>query len=136
MIDVVLDTNVLVAAMRSEFGASFRVLELALQGAFTLHVSTPLFLEYEEVLQRQTSLHSTEVSDFLAAFVEIIQKHEIYFLFRGVLPDDDDAILLELAIKTQAVIVTYNIRHFAKAENYGIVVMRPQEFLHQFQTRL
>ncbi|TAE26581.1 MAG: putative toxin-antitoxin system toxin component, PIN family [Candidatus Kapaibacterium sp.] len=134
--NVVLDTNVLVSAMRSEVGASFRVMELALQEAFTLHVSPPLFFEYEEILQRQTSLHSTEVSDFLAAFVEIIEKHEIYFLFRGVLPDDDDAMLLELAIKAQAVIVTHNVRHFAKAVDYGIVVMQPQEFLHQLQTRL
>lgn len=134
--NVVIDTNVLVAAMRSNTGASYRVVELALQQAFELHVSTPLFFEYEEVLQRQTSLHSTDISNFLAAFVKIIREHEIYYLFRGVLPDDDDAMLLELAIKAQAVIVTHNVRHFAKATDYGIVVMQPQEFLHQLQTRL
>jgi putative PIN family toxin of toxin-antitoxin system len=134
--NVVLDTNVLVAAIRSNTGASFRVLELALEEVFELHVSTPLLLEYEEILQRQTSLRSTEVSAFLTILMETIQAHEIYFLFRGVLADDDDAMLLELAIKAQAVIVTHNVRHFAKAAEYGIVVMQPQEFLHQLQTRL
>lgn len=47
-----------------------------------------------------------------------------------------DAMLLELAIKAQAVIVTHNVKHLAKAQDYGIVVMQPQEFLHQLQTRL
>jgi len=134
--NVILDTNVLVAGIRSNAGASFRVLELALREVFTLHVSTPLLLEYEEVLPRQTSLNSTEVTRFLTQLTMIAEEHEIYFLFRGVLPDDDDAMLLELAIKAQALIVTHNIRHFEKAEKYGIVVLRPQELLHQLQTRL
>ena len=134
--NVILDTNVLVAGIRSNTGASFQVLGLALREAFTLHVSTPLLFEYEEVVQRQTSLNSAEVARFLTQLTVIAEEHEIYFLFRGVLPDDDDAMLLELAIKAQAVIVTHNVRHFAKAEDFGIVVMRPQEFLHQLQTRL
>ncbi|MCU0427833.1 MAG: putative toxin-antitoxin system toxin component, PIN family [Candidatus Kapabacteria bacterium] len=134
--NAILDTNVLVAGVRSNTGASFRVLELALRKVFTLHVSTPLLLEYEEVLLRQTPLNSTEVSSLLTLLTIIAEEHEIYFLFRGVLPDDDDAMLLELAIKAQALIITHNVRHFEKAEDFGIIVLRPQEFLHQFQPRL
>jgi putative PIN family toxin of toxin-antitoxin system len=93
MIDVVLDTNVLVAAFRSRTGASFRIVELALQGTIKLHCSIPLFLEYEEILARRTSLPEQARTEFLAALLQVVQQHPIYFLFRGVLPDDDDAMI-------------------------------------------
>jgi putative PIN family toxin of toxin-antitoxin system len=131
MMNVVLDTNVLVSALRSSTGASFRILELALQDAFTMHVSTPLLFEYLEVLPQRTSVSMSAVELLLATLLERVQEHEIYYLFRGVLPDDDDAMILEVAIKAQAVIVTHNIRHFAGAETYNITVLQPREFLHR-----
>ena len=53
---VVLDTSVLVAAFRSQTGASNRVLQLAMEGSFEVAASNPVFLEYEQVLTREHQL--------------------------------------------------------------------------------
>jgi predicted nucleic acid-binding protein len=44
---VVVDTDVIVAAMRSPSGASAAILRTARQGKITLLVSVPLAVEYE-----------------------------------------------------------------------------------------
>jgi predicted nucleic acid-binding protein len=53
---LVLDTDVLVAAFRSERGASRALLLAALDASYTLLVSTALWLEYEAVLTRPEQL--------------------------------------------------------------------------------
>jgi predicted nucleic acid-binding protein len=52
----VLDTGVLVAALRSSMGASRQLLIAALDGRFELLLSVPLLLEYEAVLTRHEHL--------------------------------------------------------------------------------
>ena len=52
----VLDTDVLVAALRSDAGASRQVLEAARTRRFDLLLSVPLMLEYESVLTRPERL--------------------------------------------------------------------------------
>jgi predicted nucleic acid-binding protein len=51
--DIVVDTNVLVAGLRSRNGASNALLHKIRDGAFVLHLSTAAVLEYEEVLVRE-----------------------------------------------------------------------------------
>lgn len=58
---VVLDTSVLVAALRSRRGASNRLLELVAHGAVRPLVSTALFLEYEDVLMRAETRLATKM---------------------------------------------------------------------------
>ena len=57
--DIVLDTNVLVAGLRSCLGASYRILQLAAQESkpFAYHLSSTLVFEYEEVLVRGLFSH-------------------------------------------------------------------------------
>src|SRR4051812_7621336 len=50
---IVLDTNTLVAATLSPFGASFQILTMIPQRRFDLLLSVPLMLEYEEMLKRE-----------------------------------------------------------------------------------
>ena len=50
---IVMDTNVLYAALRSQRGASNKLIMLADEGLFQLCVSVPLVLEYEDVLKRR-----------------------------------------------------------------------------------
>jgi predicted nucleic acid-binding protein len=50
---IVIDTNVVLAAQRSTRGASAKLMSLIGAGLFEIHVSVPLVLEYEEVLLRQ-----------------------------------------------------------------------------------
>ena len=54
MIEVVIDTNVLVAAFRSSLGSSYRLLQTLGNGSWLPVVSPAVALEYEAVLKRLT----------------------------------------------------------------------------------
>ena len=56
---LVLDTDVLVAALRSDQGASRRLLIGALDRAFEVLASVPLIIEYEAVLTRPEHLEAS-----------------------------------------------------------------------------
>ena len=58
----VLDTDVLVAALRSSRGASRQLLRCALDRRFELLLSVPLILEYEAVLTRPQHLAACGLS--------------------------------------------------------------------------
>jgi putative PIN family toxin of toxin-antitoxin system len=126
---IILDTNVLVAAFKSSRGASYRLLKLLDSGKFQLNVSTPLIAEYEEVLRRETPhIKAKDVVDYICA---IANRHKIFFLWRPVLKDPDDDFILELAVKCNAIIVTWNIKDFKKAARFSISVMTPKDLLQQ-----
>lgn len=126
-----LDTNVLIAAARSQHGASWAILNYIVRNpnSYRLHISVPLLFEYEEQLRLRTNFSEEDIENTLLFFRQNAQEHEIYFLFRGALSDDDDAMILELAIKAQAIIVTHNVKDFHAAEDYGVRVMTPKDFL-------
>ncbi|MDR3479491.1 MAG: putative toxin-antitoxin system toxin component, PIN family [Burkholderiaceae bacterium] len=127
---IVLDTNVLVAALKSSQGASFRLLSMVEHDRFVLQVSTPLIIEYEAVLKRGlTALSSEEIDDVIDFICSKAVLHKIFYLWRPVLKDPDDDFVLELAVKSNATIVTWNIADFKRAAQFGIAVMTPRDFL-------
>ncbi len=134
--DIVMDTNVLVAALKSSRGASFRLLSLVEHGLFTLHVSTPLVSEYEAVLKRGiTSLSAEEIDDVIDFLCSRAVLNKIFFLWRPVLKDQDDDFVLELAVKANAAIVTWNVADFKQAARFGITVMNPRDFLASLEVQ-
>ncbi len=130
---VVIDTNVLVAALRSQYGTSNRLLQVVGTGLFDLHLSVPVVLEYEEVLLRQLphlSIDEADVHTLLDYLCRVSHYHEIYFLWRPTLRDPDDEMLLELAVTGRCThIVTHNIRDFSAAAAFDIQVVTPRVFL-------
>ncbi|MEY3881238.1 MAG: hypothetical protein RIQ94_2034 [Pseudomonadota bacterium] len=56
----VLDTNILVVAIRSPHGASSALMKLTLTNKIKPLVSVPLFLEYESVLLRPEHLDASK----------------------------------------------------------------------------
>ena len=128
---VVLDTNVLVAALRSRQGSSFRLLSLLGRGHFETVISVPLFFEYEDVLAREEiGIAPSSVKDVLDYFCQVSHKQDIHFLWRPFLKDPKDDFVLELAVASRCdAIVTYNIRDFRGSEKLGVRVLRPAEFL-------
>ncbi len=129
---IVLDTNVLVAALKSSRGSSFRLLSLVDSGLFTINLSTPLVAEYEEVLQRENlHLSKVEINDIIDYLCSVGNQHKIFYLWRPVLKDADDDFILELAVKCGADIITWNVRNFKRAGKFGIIVKTPAEFLRQ-----
>ncbi len=130
---IVFDTNVLVAALRSRRGAAFRLVSLLPAEQFEINLSVPLVFEYEEALQHHRhvlGLTATNITDFLDFVCAKANLHEIFFLWRPVLIDPKDEMLLELAVKARCqYIVTYNTRNFRGVERFGITVITPKAFL-------
>ena len=130
---LVIDTNVIVAAMRSKRGASFKLISLLGRGYYELYLSVPLALEYEDVLERQRpDLDWThdEVDDFLRILFAAAHKQDIHFLTRPTLPDPRDEKVLEVTTNAGCdYIITYNKRDFVGAETYGVQVVDPKTFL-------
>ena len=131
---IVLDTDVMVAALRSDRGASRRLVLAALDRDFELLLSVPLMIEYEAVLTRpehlqEIGLTAREVNEVLDALVRVSIQVPLRFLWRPRLRDPADEMVLETAVKGGADwLVTFYVRHLAAgARDFGIRVMRPPD---------
>lgn len=132
-IQIVIDTNVLYAGLRSKRGASYKLLKHLDSGKFETNLSVPLILEYEEVLLRkQPMLNFTvkEIRQILDYFCKIANLHEVHFLWRPILKDPKDDMILDLAVRANCkYIVTYNTRDFISVNKFGIKAVTAQELL-------
>jgi putative PIN family toxin of toxin-antitoxin system len=132
IMQAVLDTNVLVSAVRSSLGASYQLLKHIKADSFQPIISVPLVLEYEDVLSR-SELHSLSDKDIrvLLDFIAFKAKHQqIDYLWRPFLPDPKDNMVLEVAFNGAAkCIVTHNLRDFKGCEKLGITAITPSDFL-------
>ena len=134
---VVLDSSVLVAALRSRRGASFALVQALRAGQFEIAVSVPLVLEYEAVLLRHASElgllpgEAIGIVDYLCA---IGHRQEIHFLWRPALNDPADEFILELAVAAQCdAVVTHNVRDFSSAQPCNVRVRTPAGFLRRLR---
>ena len=138
MLRIVLDTSVLVAALRSRSGASNRLLRQVAAGGLRPLVTTPLYLEYEAVLTRPEhqlvhGLTPAEIRRFLSAFASASEAVEVHFRWRPTLPDPSDEMVLEAAANGGAMaLVTHNPRDFPGVERkFGVRVMTPGAYLKE-----
>jgi putative PIN family toxin of toxin-antitoxin system len=132
---IVMDTNVLVAALRSREGASFKVLSLVDNRKFTLCLSVPLVLEYEAASKKQakaTGLAAADVDTIIDYLCLVGEHYKVYYLWRPFLRDPKDDMVLELAVASNAEsIVTYNRADFKGANQFGVKVITPKALLQQ-----
>ena len=133
---IVIDTNVLVAALKSRLGASFKLLMALPSGSYNPCLSVPLFVEYESVVKRPglvPDLSADDIDGVLNYFLSRDSIHEIFFLWRPFLKDPKDDLVLEAAVASHSqYLVTFNVRDFADVEkHFGIKVVTPQEFLRE-----
>jgi putative PIN family toxin of toxin-antitoxin system len=137
---VVLDTDVVVAGMRSPSGASAAILRAARQGRVTLLVSVPLAMEYEAICSEAehrlaAGLSDREVEIFLDAVVAMAEPVTTHFLWRPQLRDPGDEMVLEAAVNGRAdLLVTFNVRDFGDVPSrFGIELMIPRDALERIQ---
>ena len=133
---IVMDTNVLVAALRSTHGASFKLLSLVGRSEkFEINVSVPLVLEYEDVVMRfldETGLTEEDVSKLINTLCTVANKRKIFFLWRPYLKDPKHEMVLELAVEANCeCIVTFNTRDFVGVEKFGLRAITLREFLQE-----
>jgi predicted nucleic acid-binding protein len=126
----------MVAAIRSNAGASQRIVRMALAKRCTLLVSVPLVIEYEAVMTRPehlaaAGLSATDIGVLLDAVVAVAEPVRLAFLWRPQLGDPNDDMVLETAVNGRAKIVaTFNRRDFgSQAMSFGIEVLAPGDAL-------
>lgn len=134
-LQLVIDTNVLIAALRSPHGLSYQVLRLLGSIYFDIHLSVPLLLEYESITKRyldDLAVDEKEVDRLLNYICLIAHKHAIYYAWRPFLPDPKDEMLLETAVTAGCDgIVTFNKKDFRGCERFGLQLWTPVELLQK-----
>lgn len=127
-----LDTDVLVAAFRSDSGASRQLLYAALDHRFELLLSVPLMLEYEAVLKRPEQLAASgltdgEVDRVLDDLASVAKPVRLAYRWRPQLTDPNDDMVLETAVNGNAdAIVTFNLRDFREtSRSFDCTVILP-----------
>ncbi|GCL39446.1 putative toxin-antitoxin system toxin component, PIN family [Sphaerospermopsis sp. FACHB-1094] len=132
---IVIDTNVILAGLRSNRGASYKLLTILNDTRWQLNISTALIFEYEEILKRekdQLNLKNEDIDNVIEAICAISNQCNIFYLWRPVARDPDDDFVIDLAVECQAdFIITYNQKDLQAAEKFGIRVLTPKQFLQQ-----
>lgn len=134
---VVLDTNVLVAA-RSRSGVSFSLVSSLPSPDFQICLSVGLYAEWQEVLSRPEHLPPGLTPADTVGFVRYLASHahlqDIHFLWRPMLADADDDMVLELAFAAGCqYIITQNVAHFRGSAQLGVKAISPRDFLRLIQ---
>lgn len=131
---IVIDTDVVVAAMRSPSGASAGLLQAAVDGRVQLLANVALILEYEAVCLRPEHLKAAKLRaaqaelfvDSVAALAEPVESH---FIWRPQLKDPSDEMVLEAAVNGSArAIVSFNHRDYGPIpRRFGIELLLPRD---------
>jgi putative PIN family toxin of toxin-antitoxin system len=134
-IQIVIDTNIFISALKNDTGASFYLLSLIGKNEFETNVSVPLIMEYESVANRflcQTNLTVSDLNDILDYICSASNQYKINYLWRPFLKDPKDDFVLELAVKARSqYIITFNKKDFKNISKFGIRAVTPWEFLKE-----
>ena len=135
------DTDVIVAALRSRTGASNALLRALREGQLEAVASVPMLFEYEEVLMRSEQRQATgmtveEVGIFLDGLAALLLPVLPHFLWRPLLRDPDDEMVLDAAVNGRAyAIVTFNVQDFLpEARQFQLEVLTPREALRRLRS--
>jgi putative PIN family toxin of toxin-antitoxin system len=137
----VLDTDVVVAAMRSPAGASAAILRAARRGKLTVLLSVALALEYEAVCRQAehrlaSGLTDQEAETFVTAVIAMAEPVKIHFLWRPQLRDAGDEMVLETAVNGGAdALITFNVRDYGEVPSrFGIELLLPREAIGRIKS--
>ncbi len=139
---LVFDTTVMVAALRSDRGASRQLLLAALDLRVVMLVSLSLMLEYEAALKRPEHLAASglaweDIDVVLDALAAVLEPVRLPFMWRPQLRDPGDEMVLETAVNGPADrLVTFNLRHLGPAaRKFGIRAEPPAETWREVRRR-
>lgn len=129
----VMDTNVLIAGLRSRNGASHELLRLVRAGLWTLVLSNTVLGEYHEVLHRESEvlgLNHSDADAYLDVICFLAEQVTLMTAWQPAATDPDDEPFVQLAREAKVeYLVTHNVQDLAGAQRFGVKVIRPGEFL-------
>lgn len=132
---IVLDTNVIIAGLRSSRGASYKLLTILNDDRFQVNISNALLFEYEEILKREIfdlGLSLEDIDNIINGICAIANHRDIFYLWRPMAREPDDDFIVDLAVECQAdYIITYNKKDLQAAQIFNIKVASPKEFLQE-----
>lgn len=130
---IVIDTNVILAGLRSKGGASYQLLTILNDSRFQMNISNTLIFEYEEILKREASklgLTYQDIDNIINGICYLANHHEIFYIWRPLAKDQDDDFLIDLALKCQAdFIISYNEKDLKPIRKFSIDILTPKQFL-------
>lgn len=131
---IVLDTSVLVAALRFRQGASFALVSRLPDPRFQLCLSVAVYTEWQAVLSRPEhwppGANAQDALGFVRYLASMAHLQDIHFLWRPFLRDPDDDMVLECAVAANCqYIVTHNVKDFRHTGQLGVQALTPKEFL-------
>ncbi len=131
---IVLDTSVLVAAIRSRNGASFALISSLPDPRFQICLSVAVYTEWQAVMSRPEywppDANEKLAQGFVRYLASIAHLQDIHFLWRPFLRDPDDDMLLECAVAAGCTyIVTHNVKDFRRSAELGVQAVTPGGFL-------
>jgi predicted nucleic acid-binding protein len=130
---VILDTNVIVAAMRSQSGSSHRLLLTLGHPRWQSVVTPALMYQYEDVARRPgkaPGLSPQDITDILDLIYQESHRQLVWFSWRPLSPDPGDDAILEAAVAGGCdFVVSFNERHLRAAREFGIEVLKPADLL-------
>ena len=143
MLTIVLDTNILVAALLRIGGSARAVVRACLRGQYQPVLGPALLAEYEDVLGRSalfadSVLSASERGEGFDGFLNRCRWVEVFYAWSPNLPDEADNHLVELGVAAQAeAIVTRNLRDVARGELKfpSLRVLTPEQCLEDFPCR-
>lgn len=137
---IVLDTNVLVAALLRGGGSARAVLRACLNEHYQPVLGPALLAEYEDVLGRAelfagSALSATERDEVFDGLLNRCRWVEVFYAWRPNLPDEADNHLIELGVAAQAAaIVTRNLRDVSRGQLKfpALRVLTPEQCLEVY----
>jgi putative PIN family toxin of toxin-antitoxin system len=128
MINLVIDTNVLISALWSQDGKPAEIVNLIPDTRFTLCFCDEILLEYETVLSRPAfHFNSAQINELMSKIIKYgknVKARKSTFK----MTDEDDRVFYDVAKKCSAILVTGNKKHFPNEE----FIMTPAEFLTKY----
>jgi len=130
---VVIDTNIIYAALKSNKDVSYKLLKLIGGEKFGINISVPMVLECEDIAKRlleEIPLTEEDIDNIIDYICSIANQWEIHYLWRPFLKNPKDDMVLELAVSANCdYIITYNQRDFQGSEKFAIEIITPKDFL-------
>jgi len=119
--------------MRSQAGASHRLLLTMGHPRWQSVVTPALMYEYEDVARRPGAapgLSPQDITNILEMIYRESHRQFVWFSWRPLSPDPGDDAILEAAIAGRCdYVVSFNERHLRAAREFGVEVLKPAALL-------